>query len=243
MEIEKAEDRDLLIRIKDKAIVTPKFKEVLQTICYNIGIRDALDLNDQDSIFNFIGRNYGLLSLNDLIEAFELFSADKLKFADPRFGHYGSFDLTFIGKVLKAYTVYKTEKEVKPKVFELTNPNPVGSEERERAFYWVKFNFLDDSVRNGSKGSFPEIIICSWKDAYLHMIEKGMLTSLTDIQLQSRLKEAERKAEIEASNPRKRLSNSIGSQSNGIDEKTMLFYKYEVCEWFYKNKNELFTNN
>ena len=119
MELAKVEDKDLLIRIKDKAIVTPTFKVVLQTICYDVGIRDALDLSDLDTIFNFITRNYGLLTLSNLKEAFDLFSADRLKFADPKFGHYGNFDLTFIGKVLKSYKAFKNEIAIKPKVFEL----------------------------------------------------------------------------------------------------------------------------
>jgi len=239
MELEKAEDKDLLIRIKDRAIVTPTFKEVLQTICYNVGIRDALDLNDLDTIFNFIGRNYGLLSLKDLQEAFELFSADVLKFADPKFGHYGNFDLTFIGKVLKAYKLFKSEQAVKPKVFQIENPNPTKSEEQERAFYWVKFNFLDESLRNGFSKEFPEIIICSWSDAYLYMISKGMLRELTGISLSNRLKQIEAIRKSEETNEKKRLANSLSSQSLGLETKTMLFFKYEVVDWFNANKDNI----
>jgi len=78
----------------------------MQSVCFDIGIREPLQSEDVDSIFNFINRNFGLLNLIQIKEAFELFSADRLTFADPKFGHYNSFDNTFIGKVLSSYKTY-----------------------------------------------------------------------------------------------------------------------------------------
>lgn len=241
MELSKTEESDLSARIKDKSIVTSKFKEVLQGICYSIGIREALDLTDIDSIFRFIGRNYGLLSLEDLIEAFELFSADKLSFNDPKFGHYGQFDLTFIGKVLSAYNRFKNDLNKKNKPYqELPEPTYSEEVEREKCFEIIKNDiFLDSSERNGDVGEFPDLIIASWKDAYLHMVSKNMLIELEGENLRERLVSVEKIRLSQISDPRNKLANSISAMGKGTDIKNMLFFKLEVMDWFKTNKEIL----
>ena len=236
MELQKAESKDLLIRLKDKIIVYPEFKQSLQSICYNIGIREAIDATDMDSIFLYLSKYYGLLNVKQINEAFDLYSAQELEFKDS---HYNSFDKTFIGKVLKSYQEYNKKEAVKPKLLTANNPNPTGSEERERAFYWVKFNFLDERKLNGFAREFKDGVFCSWKDAYLYMVEKGMLTELTGDKLQARLKEVDAISRAEETNEKKRKANAMRSEMLKTFNKTMLFYKFEVMDYFILNSQRI----
>jgi hypothetical protein len=173
MELQKAEEKNLSIRIRDKSIVFDEFKTTMQTVCFDIGIRQALDSHDIDSAFNFINRNFGLLNLTQIKEAFDLFSADKLKFPDPKFGHYNSFDNTFIGKVLSSYNVYISDynfrnkhKILKPiETVLIEKPNQTKEEEAKEWF---------DFVKNESENK-REILIADWSLLYWYMEKEGLI--------------------------------------------------------------------
>ena len=187
-------------------------------------------------IINNIERNFSRIKLDEIKTAFELGANGKL---DIDLNTYQNFNTLYVSNVLNSYKRYKITQVNKTKQFTLPNPNPTGSEERERAFYWVKFNFLDESKRNGPARTFPDVIVCSWKDAYLNMIEKGMLQELTGLKLQARLKEVEALGRMEEKNPKKRLANSMASKSTGEKTKTMLFYKFEVMDYFILNSQRI----
>ena len=172
MELQKAGDKNFLIPIRDKKIVYPEFKVELQTICYGIGIRTALDSHDLDSIFNFISRNFGGLTLKEVILAFDLYSGQKLFFTES---HFNSFDLTFIGKVLKSYSVYKiNQKSIKPMESEgtkqLTRPKMT---KEENALQW--YEWMESEV---AKGKVP--LMADFSAIFWHMEKHGIINLSDD---------------------------------------------------------------
>lgn len=163
-------------RLQNAIIVTQEFKNVFDTIVFNIGIKETLELNDFDRIFNFLQRNFGLITLSQINEAFDLYSAQKLDFKDS---HFNSFDNVFIGKLLKAYNEYKNEKQRKPPKIEykpvegvkmrngqVDNRTPYSLEAGKSAFEWTKEQILKD-------GKLP--YIADWINACRYMEETGII--------------------------------------------------------------------
>jgi len=76
------------------------FSEVWNSIAFKLGIREQLSKPELIIIFEFLQNHFNLFSLNDLREAFDYYSAQKLTFKDS---HFQSLDNVFIGKVLTSY--------------------------------------------------------------------------------------------------------------------------------------------
>lgn len=190
MEIQKAEDKNLLnrikvdaVRFKDKVIVDQLFTELIHTICYELGIRQALDSHDVDSLFNYLQRNFKLIRLQDIEEAFNLYSGQKLEFKDS---HFNSFDRIFVGKVL---TSYEAHKKAERKLFEHRYQKPTETRkswsmhEKKQHFEWLKGIYLEESERNGKAESFPEVLIASFKEIYEYMIHENLIKEKSGIEL------------------------------------------------------------
>ena len=167
MEIQKAEEKNLSVRIKDKSIASKEFKVVIQTICFDIGIRQALDPTDLDSIFNFIKRNFGLLTLENIREAFDLFSASKLHFKTPTFNHYNSFDNTFIGTVLSSYNSFKMD-------INRNKPKTIKKEPEKKPFTYQEAKTHTELIQQKyiDKESLKE---ANWFEIYLYLRKEGLI--------------------------------------------------------------------
>lgn len=172
VELEKAEDRPLSIRIKgdtvrfkDKIIVDKLFSELLHNLCYELGIREALEKRDVDSIFTYLTRNFGLIKLEQINEAFDLYSSQQLDFKDS---HFNSFDRIFIGKVLTSYYKFKDTSRKKPKRYEPEDNRrtPYSDEEGKKAF-----DHIEQIVTN--EGVMPWI--ACWIHACKWMEENGVI--------------------------------------------------------------------
>lgn len=242
MEIAKLEEKGLSKRIKDSAIVTPDFKVVFQTIAYDIGIREALDLNDLDAIFNYVQKFFGLMSLENMRDAFDMYSAQELDFRDS---HFNQFDKVFVGKVLKSYNEKKKKEAVKPKLHQPIPRVESGWNEKKSHFEWLLNDvFLDDTEhkkgkkRNGKRGEFPQTIICNWKDVYDHMVSESMIKEKQGFELAKRLEDVKNQVILEDKSKTKSLSGSVKIKIEA-GSKPMAYYKYEVIDWFKENKGQL----
>lgn len=76
-------------------------------ICFAIGIRKTLDVFEIKMIRDFLQDEFKNLTLEDIETAFRKWAAGVL---DYKGGHYNSFDLYFIGHVLKSFTEYQKEQ-------------------------------------------------------------------------------------------------------------------------------------
>lgn len=177
------EGKNSLVRFKDKIIVTPDFTEIVNNISYGIGIREPLDAVDIDNVFSYLVRNFKLLSLKDVAEAFDLYSAQRLEFKES---HFNSFDRVFIGKVL---TSYEAHKKAERKLFEHRYQKPTETRkswsmhEKKQHFEWLKGIYLEESERNGKAESFPEVLIASFKEIYEYMIHENLIKEKSGIEL------------------------------------------------------------
>lgn len=177
------EGKNSLVRFKDKIIVTPDFTEIVNNISYGIGIREPLDAVDIDNVFSYLVRNFKLLSLKDVAEAFDLYSAQRLEFKES---HFNSFDRVFIGKVL---TSYEAHKKAERKLFEHRYQKPTETRkswsmhEKKQHFEWLKGIYLEESERNGKAESFPEVLIASFKEIYEYMIHENLIKEKSGIDL------------------------------------------------------------
>lgn len=181
--IHQQEGKNSLVRFKDKIIVTPDFTEIVNNISYGIGIREPLDAVDIDNVFSYLVRNFKLLSLKDVAEAFDLYSAQRLEFKES---HFNSFDRVFIGKVL---TSYEAHKKAERKLFEHRYQKPTETRkswsmhEKKQHFEWLKGIYLEESERNGKAESFPEVLIASFKEIYEYMIHENLIKEKSGIEL------------------------------------------------------------
>lgn len=184
-----------------------------------------------------MSKYFGGLSLTSIVEAFDLYSSQQLEFKG---GHFNSFDRVFIGRVLKSYEKYKSAQYVKPKLVGGIEQRIESTfQEKKSHFEWLLNSiFLEDSKRYGKTGEFPKTIICNWKDCYDYMKIEGMLKEKEGQELKKRLEEVKNLAILEDKSKTKSLSGLIKIKINA-GSKPMVFYKYEVLEWFKQNKEQL----
>jgi len=235
--IKKVEDRYLKKNLRSSSIVTNEFKLVFGAIALSIGIREPLELRDFDNIFTFLKRNYGGLNLQEIAEAFDYYSAQRLDFKDS---HFNSFDQVFVGKVLKSYQNQKQKERLKPKLIGGQEQRIESTfNEKKLHFEWLLNNvYLDESKRNGRKGEFPEVTICNWKDCYDYMISEEMIKEKKGILLTKQLEKVKNLVTLEDTNPRKSFSSAVIGRINS-GSKPMSYYRFEVMTWFRENKEQL----
>ena len=73
--------------------------------CKFLGIKEAPDQEDMKMILFFMKKNYGELTLDEIVNAFNLAVAHKLS-VDPN--HYQNFSPLYVSGILNAYKEYKT---------------------------------------------------------------------------------------------------------------------------------------
>lgn len=151
---------------------------ILVNIYLNVGLQDPPKMSDVKNVFGFIQRNFKTLSLQDLVKAFDLYNGQQLEFSDPKFGHYGSFSLTFLGTILKAYKEWKRKEALKPKKREIV---PVEKQIQERkltkeenAKEWY------DSVCKAIKNTSSDMILADWDAVYWYMNMNRMIDLTVD---------------------------------------------------------------
>lgn len=84
-----------------------KFSETINLICFSVGIKSALSKPECEIIFDFCINHFRTLSIEEMKEAFSLWSAKKLEFKDS---HFQSMDNNCVGNVLNSYIKYKSVK-------------------------------------------------------------------------------------------------------------------------------------
>jgi hypothetical protein len=103
-----------------KQIISASFKEKLKDLpengwqrvytilmkwCKFLGIKEVPDQEDMKMILFFMKKNYGELTLDEIVNAFNLAVAHKLN-VDPN--HYQNFSPLYVSGILNAYKEYKT---------------------------------------------------------------------------------------------------------------------------------------
>lgn len=148
------------------------FSQTWNKATFSIGIREPLESDELQVIYEFVHEEYKSLSLKDIDKAFRLYASQKLDFKDS---HYQSFDNVFIGKVLISYQEWLRKDNLKPKVY-IEPSHQIGNKldpiaEREKAFKFI------DKVWSDKK-SFP--IIANWSDAFLYAEESNLISLSND---------------------------------------------------------------
>jgi len=144
------------------------FGEVWNSAAFTIGIRNPLVPDELRIIHEFLLEHFKTITLNDVREAFSLYSAQKLTFKDS---HYNSLDNTFIGKVLTSYKEYnarqsliRSAEEVIPKT--LPRPQVTKEENAQQWFDWV--------MKETKYNKIP--MIADWNAIYWHLNKKDLVS-------------------------------------------------------------------
>ena len=133
MELEKAGSRNFsIVKIMQTDSIAyfnksegNAFTETWNKIAFNLGIREKLADFELQLIFDFVSKYFKTLTLQDMSDAFGLYSAQKLNFKNS---HYQSMDNSFIGSVLTAYREYTAQqnKNKAPETLQIDfNPMPI----------------------------------------------------------------------------------------------------------------------
>ena len=187
-----------------------------------------------NTIIDYLENNFKFLRLEELKQAFEIGVAGKL---DVDLKHYQSFNTLYIANILQSFKRYKADKKRHaPQIIEQPLL-PYNEEiEQRRSYEIIKEEiFLADDERNGKRGTFPDLIIANWKEAYLYLISTGKLKELQGQALTKRIREANALIKSEETNDKKRLANAFNKNLFKDDVKTMRFYKLEVVDYIKQN--------
>jgi len=143
------------------------FSEVWNSVAFTLGIRKHLVDAELNIIYKFLVDYYKTVTLNDIREAFGLYSAQRL---DYKTSHFQSLDNVFIGAVLSSYQRYKAQQNlIKPLEQNVAKalPKPKITKE-ENALHW--FEWIEAEVK---KGKIP--LIADWSAIYWHMEKTGLI--------------------------------------------------------------------
>jgi len=197
-----------------------------------------IDNNSLDIIINSLVRSHKDITIDKFKEAFELGANGKL---DIDLNTYQNFNTLYVSNVLNAFRRYKIS-ETKRSKFNLPEPKQINQwsyADKKKHFEWLRDSiFLDESKSNGSKGTFPTVLIASFKDVYDYMLSEGMVNELTGNELADKIAEAIRIDKSEQKNPKKSF-NSIVKVSKDNDIKPGCYYRLVVFEYFKSNKLNL----
>lgn len=212
-------------------------KNFLKSLCHQIGVNpDSLPPEQGKKITEYIIDNLENFTIYDIAMAVKIGLAGKL---DINLSHYQNFSSLYISNLMQSYDRYKIQENKKEK-FKLLDPPEAKDwpmSEKQSHFEWLRDEvFLDNSGRNGKKGTFPKIVVASFKDIYDYMLHKGMLIELAGNKLKDRIDEAIRSEKSESSNP-------IGSMINKSRNESKIppcFYRHEILRWFDINREKLY---
>ena len=131
------------IKLREQTTLFDEFETTINGVCFSIGIPEAISRFEQGIVFNFIHGQFGMLTLEEIVDAFTLYSANKLKF---KASHFGKFDNKFIGDVLSSYLDHLAMERGKNKQYE---PEPIvrvkySPEEGQKSYEFIKGVFEKD---------------------------------------------------------------------------------------------------
>lgn len=162
-------------RFKDKAVWADEFIQAVNGIMFSIGVTYQWNQEDPDSrieiqlMFNFLKSRFPNMSLVELKEAFDVYAACELRIYNngkvvDQIQHYNSFDLAFVGRILKAYKVYKQERNQK-KAFNLeTKPVPALTFDEIRDHTAKAYNLFKHNQKTHG---------ANWVQIYEHLKKEG----------------------------------------------------------------------
>lgn len=168
--------------------ITVKAKAQLQIgllrISKNLGIQNPPDQTDLDGITVFLINNFGDLTPAEVLYSFELFAAGTLE-SEERAGKvvaierpYGTFNLSFIGSVLKAYRKYRFQMLPRiPESHQLQETNPTAQHiQTEEEWEEMNYNLIRKFIQENKH--IP--IVGSYAAAFMHLERLGLLKMTTE---------------------------------------------------------------
>jgi len=161
------------VKLREKTTLFDEFETTINGVCFSIGIPEALSRFEQGIVFNFIQGQFGGLTLENIVEAFTLYSANKLDF---KTSHFGKFDNKFIGDVLHSYSVEVAKKQTRTKV----NPEPVKRIKYSPEVGEESFEFIKSVFEKDKKPPF----IASWTFAFNWMWSQKIIV-LEDFEIEA----------------------------------------------------------
>lgn len=166
--------------------ITMKAKAQLQIgllrISKNLGIQNPPDQTDLDGITVFLINNFGDFTPAEVLYSFELFAAGTLE-TEERAGKvvpierpYGTFNLSFIGSVLKAYRKYRFQMLPRiPESHQLQETNPGKTVQTEEEWEEMNYNIILKFIQDNKQ--LP--VMGSYASTYIHLERLG-LVKMTD---------------------------------------------------------------
>jgi len=153
------------VKLRETTTLFDEFETTINGVCFSIGIPDALSRFEQGIVFNFIHGQFGMLTLEQIVDAFTLYSANNLQFTTS---HFGKFDNKFIGDVLSSYLKHLQNLESKNKIYkaEPIVRQKYSPEEGKKSFEFIKSVFKKD-------GKPP--FIASWSFAFKWMEDQKII--------------------------------------------------------------------
>lgn len=211
------------VKIREQSCLFDEFETTINGVCFSIGIPEAISRFEQGIVFNFIHGQFGILTLEEIVNAFTLYSANKLKFKDS---HFGKFDNKFIGNVLSSYLEHLANERSKNQIYE---PEPMvrvkyTPEEGLKSYEFIKGVFEKDK---------RPPFIASWTFAFNWMWKEKMIV-LEDFEIEAirNVVHNEMMEEVkERRRNRKDVSNLLQSMETGRGVKYEC-HKKCVIEYF-----------
>ena len=209
-------------------------KPVIFYVMELVGFKpENMNRESLDRMIEYIQTNFPRLSMEDFKTAFELGVRGDLEID---LNTYQNFHTLYVSNVIQAFKRYQLKQnrnqKFAPKLIErLSDWTP---SEKESHFNWL----LND-VYKKNHCSFPEILVCSFKDVFDYMVQKNYLKELTGENLKKRIEQIKRTEQVE-----QRKKGNFGDSVNSLINKSEVpsaLYKSEVMEWFYNNRHKILS--
>lgn len=164
--------------------VQSQLKIGLLRISKNLGIQNPPDQTDLDGIIVFLINNFGDFTPAEVMHSFELFAAGILD-GEERGGKvvaierpYGTFNLSFIGSVCKAYRKYRFEMLPKvPESHQLQETNAQSqSVQTEEEWQEMNYNLIRKYIQDNKH--IP--VTGSYAAAFIHLERLGLVNMTTE---------------------------------------------------------------
>ena len=162
----------------DKAMLSQMGMRI-NAMVFTMGFENAVTAEIIQTITIWIKKEFGDLSMNEVIIAFEKATAHNLPGVTR---HYKNFDMQYVGDVLNAYKSYRTKQL---KIFKDEEAERIMTQGNGKGITGEQMYTVMKKIAM-ERGEFMRI--ADWSGAFEYCEEEGLIKKMTDIQKNKYLK-------------------------------------------------------
>lgn len=140
-------------------------------LVYTMGFEDPVEKDTMQVLILWITEQFGDLSMNEMIMAFQMAAAHKLPGA-PK--HYRNFDMQYVGDVLNAYKSYRNQQL---KIFE---DEEAANRAMESNGVSLTGQEMYDAIKTVVMGKGEIMKMADWSNAFKYAESEGLIDQMTD---------------------------------------------------------------